>query len=120
MLVLTTESIRLVHSSDPGVEARGHDGWLPADKYVHDADATVIEVRALSGIEYAHLSTVALLADQMCYAFPLALMDKAKGEAATGWRWNLAVDLHAAINQLSNGGTLPLVPARPEGETAQS
>lgn len=116
-LVLTTDTALLVHSSDPALQAHDYEGWIPSTMVMSmpGVQATVIEVRPLSGIEFARLTTVKDLADQIETILPLCVVsvdgDQQAAKQAVKWPWHLVSDLHAAIVTLSTGGELPLAPS---------
>lgn len=111
-LVLTTEEMSLVHTSDPTVTAPdGVTGWIPASDGASDG-STRVEVRALSGIEFARAAASADSATELEFILSTAVVsvnsDKAAAKEATKWPYHLAHPLRQAIIHVSLGGELPL------------
>jgi len=123
-LTLTTERIALVHTSDPEVSApEGPASWVPADAVAHSERSTVVMVRPLSGLEFARLTTIPDLADQLAMMLPLCVVAVdgiAPGDVAGSWPWQLVQDMHTAIVTISTGGELPLGGPQPEALPARS
>ena len=125
-LTLTTDTIALVHTSDDSAnipdEHVGSGAWLPASMCEPHDGATIVEVRALTGVEFAKAAACGDRASELDYTLSTAVVsidgDAKKASSARRWIYSLANPLHNAIVHLSTGGALPLDLPEQQGSTA--
>lgn len=122
-LVLTTDSIRLVHSLDPAVtvpkDRQGREEWLPETMCTPCDGATVIEVRGLTGIEFARAAAIDDRAEEMGYVLATGVVsvDGNKSASVEGWPYTYARDARVVVIHMSAGGALPLDLPQPPAST---
>ncbi|MCB9739509.1 MAG: hypothetical protein H6747_09595 [Deltaproteobacteria bacterium] len=124
-LVLSSDTARLVHADDPSVELGlvAASGWIPEGKVAKCDGATVVEVRPMTGVEFAKASASEDSASELAYILSTCVVsvdgDKKKAAEVAKWPWHLAHPLRQALVHLSLGGELPFVPA-PESEEPET